>query len=179
GEPEDPARTARRSRGDRRPVRVPGLRRWRVPHRPGVRHRRRRDRRRAGEPVDGPDARGGLAMKSGNGGAPAAAGVLRGKVAVITGAASGIGRASAILFGREGAAVVLFDREEEGGLTVARAIEDEGGRALFVHGDVTRDADAERAVNETTKRFGRLDILFNNAGIIRRATLLETSEEDW
>ena len=118
-------------------------------------------------------------MKSGNGGAPAGAGVLRGKVALITGAASGIGRATAVLFGREGAAVVLFDRDEEGGLTVARAIQDEGGPALFVQGDVTRDADAERAVNETTKRFGRLDILFNNAGIIRRATLLETSEEDW
>ena len=118
-------------------------------------------------------------MRSGNGGAPAAAGVLRGKVAVITGAASGIGRATAILFGREGAAVVLFDRDEEGGLAATRVIEEEGGRAIFVHGDVTRDADAERAVSQSTEHFGRLDVLFNNAGIIRRATLLETSEEDW
>ena len=118
-------------------------------------------------------------MRSGNGGAPAAAGVLRDKVAVITGAASGIGRATALLFGREGAAVVLFDRDEEGGLAATRAIEDEGGRAIFVHGDVTKDADAERAIQQSTERFGRLDILFNNAGIITRATLLETSEEDW
>jgi len=118
-------------------------------------------------------------MRSGNGGAPAGAGVLRGKVALITGAASGIGRATALLFAREGAAVALFDRDEEGGPAATRAIEEEGGRAIFVHGDVTRDADAERAVNETTESFGRLDVLFNNAGIIRRATLLETSEEDW
>ena len=112
-------------------------------------------------------------------GATAGAGVLRGRTALITGAASGIGRATALLFGREGAAVAILDRDAEGGQAVARSIESEGGKSLFVPGDVTRDADARRAVDETVARFGRLDVLFNNAGIIRRATILETSEEDW
>jgi NAD(P)-dependent dehydrogenase (short-subunit alcohol dehydrogenase family) len=105
--------------------------------------------------------------------------LLRGKVALITGAASGIGRATALLFAREGAAVALFDRDETGGKAVARTIEGDGGRALFVHGDVTRDADCGRALDETVGRFGGLHVLFNNAGIMRRATILETSEEDW
>ena len=113
------------------------------------------------------------------GSAPARPGTLRDKVALVTGAASGIGKATALLFAREGAAVVLFDLDEPGGHATARAIEDEGGRALFVRGDVTRDADARRAVDETVARYGRLDILFNNAGIIRRATVVDTSEEDW
>jgi len=104
---------------------------------------------------------------------------LRGKTALITGAASGIGAATARLFAREGASVTLFDRDEAGGKEVARTIESDGGRALFLRGDVTSDTDARRAVDETAARFGRLDILFNNAGIIRRATLVETSEEDW
>jgi NAD(P)-dependent dehydrogenase (short-subunit alcohol dehydrogenase family) len=113
-------------------------------------------------------------------GSPAAGpGVLRGKIALITGAASGIGRATALLFGREGAAVTLFDLDEPGGRAVAREVEEAGGKALFVRGDVTRDHDAQRAVDETVARYGRLDILFNNAGIIRRATLVDTNEEDW
>jgi len=113
------------------------------------------------------------------GGVPAGAGILRGKVALVTGASSGIGRATAQLFAREGAATTLFDLDESGGRAAARAIEDEGGRAHYVQGDVTRDADARRVVDETLARYGRLDVLFNNAGIIRRATVADTSEEDW
>ena len=109
----------------------------------------------------------------------AGSGVLRGKVVLITGAASGIGRATALLFAREGAAVALFDRDEAGGKAVAGTIERKGGRALFVPGDVTRAADAQRAVDDTFGRLGGLHVLFNNAGIIRRATILETSEADW
>src|SRR2546428_11784036 len=104
-------------------------------------------------------------MRSGNGGAPAAAGVLRGRVALITGAAWGIGRATSLLFGREGAAVVLFDRDEEGGLAATRAIEEEGGRAIFVHVVVTKAAAAELSAHPSPDPFGRLDILINNAGI--------------
>src|SRR2546422_295756 len=106
--------------------------------------------------------------------APAGPGILTGKVALVTGAASGIGRATALLFAREGAAVALFDRDDAGGQSAARAIEAEQGRALFVHGDVTRDADARRAVDETVIRLGGLQILFNNAGIIRRTTILRS-----
>src|SRR2546428_9299493 len=105
-------------------------------------------------------------------GAPAGPGILTGKVALITGAASGIGSATALLFASEGAAVALFDRDDAGGQAAARAIETEKGRALFVHGDVTRDADARRAVDETVARPGGLQILFNNPGLIRRTPVL-------
>jgi len=111
--------------------------------------------------------------------APSGSGILRGRTALITGAASGIGKATALLFAREGAAVCLFDRDETAGKAVARTIEEEKGRALFVPGDVTRDEDCRRAVDETVARLGGLHVLFNNAGIIRRATIVDTSEEDW
>jgi NAD(P)-dependent dehydrogenase (short-subunit alcohol dehydrogenase family) len=106
-------------------------------------------------------------------------GALRGRAALITGGASGIGRATSSLFAAEGAAVAVFDRDEAGGRAVVRAITEGGGRALLVAGDVTWDADCRRAVEETLLAFGRLDVLFNNAGIIRRAAITDTSEEDW
>jgi NAD(P)-dependent dehydrogenase (short-subunit alcohol dehydrogenase family) len=104
---------------------------------------------------------------------------LQGKVALITGGASGIGRATAILFAREGAAVVVVDRDEAGGRTVARAIARDGGRALFECADVARAADCQSVVERTAHELGGLHILFNNAGIVRRATVLELSEADW
>ncbi len=110
---------------------------------------------------------------------PAAAPEFQGKVAIVTGAASGIGRASAIALGRAGATVVLADRDLERGARVAGEIGSDGGRSLFLACDVARAADCEHVVRETLARFGRLDILFNNAGVIRRQTIVETSEEDW
>ena len=110
--------------------------------------------------------------------APAGTKRLEGKVALVTGGASGIGKATAVLFAREGAAVVLVDLKEEGA-DVAADLVRAGGRARFVRGDVTRAQDCDAAVREAVESFGRLDILFNNAGVIRRASVLETTEEEW
>ena len=104
---------------------------------------------------------------------------VSGKVAVITGGASGIGHATALLFAREGAAVVIADVNQEAGQRVVEEITRAGGRALFESADVTRAADCARLVARTIGEFGRIDILFNNAGIIRRATVMELSEDDW
>ena len=104
---------------------------------------------------------------------------LADKVALITGGASGIGRATALLFAHEGAAVSVVDLDKVGGQAVAHEIEDKGGQAIFVRCDVSQAADCQRAVQQTVDKLGGLDILFNNAGIIRRASVLETSEEEW
>lgn len=104
---------------------------------------------------------------------------LAGKVALITGGASGIGRATALLFAREGAAVSVVDLEKAGGQAVAQTIVDGGGRAILVASDVTQIGDCERAVGRTASELGGLDILFNNAGVIKRATVVETTEEQW
>ncbi|HYU46116.1 MAG TPA: SDR family oxidoreductase [Terriglobales bacterium] len=104
---------------------------------------------------------------------------LSGKVALITGGASGIGRATALLFAREGAAVAIADLNAQAGEGVASEITQSGGRAIFEPGDVSRATDCRRLAERAIREFGRIDILFNNAGIIRRATVLGLSEEDW
>jgi len=104
---------------------------------------------------------------------------LKDKVALITGGASGIGRATAMLFAREGAAVVIADINTEAGQAVEQEIKTAGGKALFVACDVTQARDCQQAVEATVTAFGGLDILFNNAGIVRRADVLTTTEEEW
>jgi NAD(P)-dependent dehydrogenase (short-subunit alcohol dehydrogenase family) len=104
---------------------------------------------------------------------------LANKVSIITGGASGIGRATAILFAQEGAAVSIVDiNTEQGQFTVAQ-IESTGGKAIFIPCDVTNAEDCRAAVEKTVATFGRLHILFNNAGIIRRANVLDTTEDEW
>lgn len=101
---------------------------------------------------------------------------LEGKVALITGGASGIGLATARLFAREGATVCIVDANEALGKAAIREIE---GRVIFERADVTKAADCERAVNRVLREFGATHVLVNNAGIIRRASVPELSEEDW
>ncbi|MDY3556887.1 glucose 1-dehydrogenase [Gemmata sp. JC717] len=102
-----------------------------------------------------------------------------GKVVLITGGTSGIGRATAVAFAREGAKVVLSGRREKEGLAVAEAITTAGGTAYFVRADVANEADVKRLVDETVAQFGRLDVAFNNAGIEMVVPLTEATEVDY
>jgi NAD(P)-dependent dehydrogenase (short-subunit alcohol dehydrogenase family) len=104
---------------------------------------------------------------------------LTNKVALVTGAASGIGRAIARLFAQEGASVVLSDLNENAGREVQQEIVSSGGKALFEGADVTRDSDCRRIAELALREFGGLDILANCAGIVRRATVTELSEAEW
>ena len=107
------------------------------------------------------------------------AGRLAGKVALISGAARGMGESEARLFAREGAKVILGDVLEEQGRTVVEDIIRQGGAATFVPLDVSKESDWQQAVETAEQTYGQLDILVNNAGIVRMAPLDETSLEDW
>lgn len=102
------------------------------------------------------------------------------KTVIVTGGTSGIGLAVAKLFSKEGANVVLIGRDENRGEEAVAEIVHAGGQALFVSGDVGLAADCQRCVESAVHAFGRLDILFNNAGIIYvNRNIVETSEEEW
>jgi len=104
---------------------------------------------------------------------------FEGKVVLMTGGARGIGRATAIRFAEAGASVAVCDVQEDKGQETVSLIEGAGDRALFVRCDVTSAADCEAAVNKTVETFGGIDVLFNNAGITRRANVVGTTEEEW
>ena len=104
---------------------------------------------------------------------------LENKVAVITGAASGIGRAAALRFASEGARVVVADIQDELGEATATTIRAAGGEASFVHADVSRAADAQAMVDAAVARFGHLDILFNNAGVGKHIPFDALTEAEW
>lgn len=102
-----------------------------------------------------------------------------GRVVLVTGGTSGIGKASALHFAREGATVVLTGRRVALGEAVAGAIVAAGGQARFIPADHTRPEDCQRVIDETLGAHGRLDVLFNNAGVVLGGSAEATSEEDW
>ena len=104
---------------------------------------------------------------------------LEGKVAMITGGARGMGAAEAKLFAREGAKVVVVDVLEEDGQKTVEQINELGGDALFIRLDVTSEENWQRAVREAVSRYGKLDVLVNNAGISIPSWIEETTVEDW
>ncbi len=104
---------------------------------------------------------------------------LREKVAIITGAGSGIGRASALRFAEEGAAVSVADIRPELAQETADLIRQSGGRALAVPTDVCKAADVQNLVQKTLAEFDKIDILFNNAGVFVSGSVVETTEEEW
>jgi NAD(P)-dependent dehydrogenase (short-subunit alcohol dehydrogenase family) len=104
---------------------------------------------------------------------------LQDKAALITGGTSGIGRATALLFAQEGAKVAIVGRYQDRGREVVAEIERAGGMALFLPCDVRFAGDCRRAVEETLQAFGRLDVLFNNAGVFYPHTVVDCTEEEW
>lgn len=104
---------------------------------------------------------------------------LEGKVAVITGAASGIGRGIAVHLCGMGAAVVLLDIDQQKGQAVTSEIASQGGKALFIPADVCSAEDCKRAIAETLEAFGKIDVLCNNAGVAIRKSVQDLSEDEW
>ena len=105
---------------------------------------------------------------------------LKNKVAIVTGGGSGIGRATCLLFAREGAKVVVADYVAEGGNETVKQIKTAGGEAVFVQADVSKSADVQNMIGATVRNYGRVDILFNNAGIEGPSSkLANLQEEDW
>lgn len=104
---------------------------------------------------------------------------LKDKVALITGGTSGIGEATALLFAKEGSRIAITGRNETRGHAITAQILESGGEAIFIRTDVRKADECQRAVEAAVSRFGRVDILFNNAGIFYAHDTLECTEEEW
>ncbi|MCX8064481.1 MAG: glucose 1-dehydrogenase [Candidatus Hydrogenedentes bacterium] len=107
---------------------------------------------------------------------------LKDKVAIITGAGLGMGRSASVLFAREGASVLIFDINEKAARETEKMIKDEGGKCAVYIGDVSKEMDVKAGVEEAVKRFGKLNILYANAGVLwkdRDKSVIETTEENW
>ena len=104
---------------------------------------------------------------------------LENKVAIVTGGASGIGQATALLFSEHGAKVVVADNNQLGGRSTIERITQRGGQAVFIESDLAKSQDARYVVNETISAFGAVDILHNNVGILCFGDVLNCSEEEW
>ncbi len=104
---------------------------------------------------------------------------IKGKVTIITGAGSGIGKGTALMFGREGAKVVVADVNEKGGGETANEIMQNGGEAFFAKLDVSNREQIKNVVQETLNKYGKIDVLINNAGIIQDALVVKMTEEQW
>ena len=104
---------------------------------------------------------------------------LRDKVAIITGGSSGIGQATALLFAKEGAKIVIASRNPEEGSKTVDMIKKEGGKAVFIKTDVSKELEVKNLVESTVKIFGKIDILYNNAGIELAKPVTETTEAEW
>lgn len=104
---------------------------------------------------------------------------LKDKIAIITGAGSGIGRGAALAFAREGAKVLVADWGEAAGQETVELIKKQGGEAMFVKVDVSNSANAANMVKQCLAEYGRVDILYNNAGILKMGAFHETAEADW
>jgi len=105
--------------------------------------------------------------------------MLDGRVALITGAGSGQGRAAATLFAAHGASIAVIDINDEGSEETVALVEKEGGTAVAIHADVSVKDDCVRMVTETVAAFGRLDVLYNNAAVQMSGRLVECTEDDW
>src|SRR5882762_6117689 len=106
------------------------------------------------------------------------AGQVQGKIALVTGGGSGIGRATAIALAREGAKVMIADYVPEGGDRTVKMIKEKGGEASFIHADVALTKQVEAMVSKTVETYGRLDLAFNNAGIEGRMADTATATEE-
>jgi NAD(P)-dependent dehydrogenase (short-subunit alcohol dehydrogenase family) len=104
---------------------------------------------------------------------------VKGKVAIVTGGAGGLGKAHASLLAKEGAKVVVTDLDEAQGKRIADEINKQGGEAIFIKQDVSRETDWEKVIRETLERFGKLDILVNNAGVNVWKKIEDTSLDEW